>query len=170
MQLPSVERQPGGRPAGADLVSSNGQRVIPVAPVNPPVATQAPEASAPPQAVAAPGVVNRIGAAAAVDNPVYNSVPDPIRRGQEPAADPRDWTIQRPEPETVEDPPPVPLHQLLLDFIKSMWQASGLAVELAQAQKQGAPAAAPGAASAPGEIARENLTYSPSRIQKNENV
>lgn len=164
MQLPSVERQPGMRPAGADLVSSNGQRVIPVAPVNPPV-------GAPPSDVAPPqGVVNKIGASASVENPVYNSVPDPIRRGQEPAADPRDWTIQHPEPEKVEDPPPVPLHQLLLDFIKSMWQASGMAVELAQAQKQGTLAATPNPAVAPGEIAKENLTYSPSKIQKNETV
>lgn len=168
MQLPSVDRQPGSRPAGVDLVSSNGNKVIPVAPVNPPVTSE------PAAAVNSASVVVRIGETAAADNPVYNavhqSVPDPIRRGQETAADPQDWTIKRPEPEKVEEPPPVPLHQLLLDFIKSMWQASGMAVEVAQNQKQSALVNPANPNLAPGEIARENLTYQPSKITKTENI
>jgi len=168
MQLPSVDRQPGARPAGVDLVSSNGNKVIPVAPVNPPVVPT-------PSAVANPvGVVNKIGETAPTENPVYNSfhqsVPDPIRRGRETAAEPNDWTIKRPEPEKVEEPPPVPLHQLLLDFIKSMWQASGMAVEVAQAQKQNTQLNPANPNIAAGEIARENLTYQPSKIKKSENI
>lgn len=168
MQLPSVERQPGTRPAGVDAVASNGNRVIPVAPVNPPVVAS-------PAAEAAPAsVVNKIGEAAATGNPVYNalhqSVPDPIRRGTETAAEPQDWTIKRPEPEKVEEPPPVPLHQVLLDFIKSMWQASGMAVEVSQAQKQNPLVNPSNPAIVPGEIAREELTYQPSKIKKAENI
>lgn len=168
MQLPSVDRQPGTRPAGVDLVSSNGHKVIPVAPVNPAVGVS-PAATPNP-----PGVVNKIGESAVVDNPVYNavhqSVPDPIRRGTESAADPQDWTIKRPEPEKVEDPPPVPIHQLLLDFIKSMWQASGMAVEVSQAQKQSLLVNPANPNVAGGEIVRENLTYQPSKIKKPENI
>lgn len=168
MQLPSVDRQPGARPAGVDQVASNGHKVIPVAPVNPPVVAS-------PEATPAPAsVVNRIGEAAAVENPVYNavhqSVPDPIRRGQETAAEPNDWTIKRPEPEKVEEPPPVPLHQVMLDFIKSMWQASGMAVEVSQAQKQNPLLNPANPNAAAGEIARENLTYEPSKIKKTENI
>lgn len=168
MQLPSVDRQPGTRPAGVDLVSSNGHKVIPVAPVNPPVT------STPAPAPNLTGVVNKIGEVAAVDNPVYNavhqSVPDPIRRGKESAAEPNDWTIKHPEPEKVEEPPPVPLHQILLEFIKSMWQASGMAVEVAQAQKQNPLVNPANPNLAAGEIARENLTYQPSKVKKPENI
>ncbi len=169
MQLPSVDRQPGLRPAGVDLVSSNGHKVIPVAPINPPITT-APAATP----VPGTGVVNRIGDVSGVENPVYNalhqSVPDPIRRGQEPAAEPTDWTIQHPEPEKVEDPPPVPLHQLLLDFIKSMWQASGMVVEVSQNQKQSTLVNPANPGIAPGEAARENLTYQPSKVKKTDTI
>ncbi len=169
MQLPSVDRQPGSRPAGVDLVSSSGHKVIPVAPVNPPVT-----ATAAAEPVPTTGVVNKIGAAVGVESPVYDavlhSVPDPIRRGTETAAEPNDWTIQRPEPEKVEDPPPVPLHQLLLDFIKSMWQASAMVVEVSQAQKQNMLVNPANPGTAPGEIARENLTYQPSKIKKTEDI
>ena len=168
MQLPSFDRQTGLRPAGADLVSTNGHKVIPVAPVNPPLTVN------PTPSVNPPGVINKIGETARVDNPVYNalhqSVPDPIRRGRESAAEPIDWTIARAEPEKVEQPPPVPLHQILLEFIRSMWQASGMAVEIAQAQKQNLLVNPANPNPAGGEIASENLTYSPSKIKKTENV
>ena len=169
MQLPSVDRQPGSRSAGVDLVSSNGHKVIPVAPVNPPVTTT--PAATP---VPSTGVVNRIGEAAGLKNPVYDavqhSVPDPIRRGIETAAEPNDWTIRHPEPEKVEVPPPVPMHQLLLDFIKSMWQASGMVVEVSQAQKQNMVVNPVNPGIAAGQVAQENLTYQPSKIKKTENI
>ena len=167
MQLPSVDRQPGLRPAGVDLASSNGQKVIPVAPVNPPVTVN------PPDTPNAPGVVNKIGEGASLGSTqatVYQSVPDPIRRGIEPAADARDWTIQRPEPEKVEEPPPVPIHQLLLDFIKSMWQASAMAVEVSQVHKPNMLSNPTHPNAVAGEIAKENLTYTPSKIKKTENL
>lgn len=167
MQLPTVDRQPGLRPAGADLAPSNGQKVIPVAPVNPPVTVNAP------QVASQPGVVNKIGGGSTLgstQSSVYQSVVDPIRRGQEGAAEPHDWTIRRPEPEKVQDPPPVPMHQLLLDFIKSMWQASGMAIELSQVQKHNVLANPANPNAAPGEIAKENLTYTPSKIKKTQNI
>ena len=167
MQLPSIDRPSGARPAGVDLASSNGQKVIPVAPVNPPVTVN------PPATPNQPGVVNKIGESASLastHSAVYQSVPDPIRRGAETSADARDWTIQRPEPEKVEDPPPVPMHQLLLDFIKSMWQASGMAIELSQVQKNNVLVNPTNPNATPGEIAKENLTYTPSRIKKTENI
>ena len=168
MQLPFVDRQTGPRPAGADLLPATGHKLIPVAPVNPPV-TSTPAASANP-----PGVINKIGESAPVKNPVYNSVhqsvPDPIRRGNALATEPNDWTIKHPEPEKVEEPPPIPLHQVLLEFIKSMWQASGMAVEVSQAQKQNLLVNPANPNAAGGEIAKENLTYSPSKIKKTENV
>lgn len=167
MQLPSIDRQSGLRPAGADLSSSNGQKVIPVAPVNPPVTVNASDPSN------TAGVVNKIGESASLGSTqgtVYQSVQDPIRRGSESAAEPNDWTIQRPEPEKVEDPPPVPMHQLLLDFIKSMWQASAMAVEVSQSQKQNILTNPTNPNAAPGEIAKENLTYTPSKIKKTENL
>lgn len=167
MQLPSIDRQSGFRPAGADLASSNGQKVIPVAPVNPPV-TVNPQASP-----AQPGVVNKIGESASLGSThsaVYQSVPDPMRRGAETSADAHDWTIQHPEPEKVQDPPPVPMHQLLLDFIKSMWQASGMAIELSQVQKNNVLVNPTNPNATAGEIAKENLTYTPSKIKKTENI
>lgn len=160
MQLPSVDRQPGLRPAGADLVSSNGAKVIPVAPVNPPVTVET------------PSVVNKINEApAAANKVVYTSVSDPAQRGSEAQTGSKDWTIQRPEPEKVEYPPPEPISKLLLEFLRSMWRASGGAVEMAQVQNQALQQVNqqnPNAA--PGQIAKEELTYSPSKIKKNEKL
>lgn len=155
MQLPSVDRQPGMRPAGADLASA-ATKVVPVAPVNPPVTSEA----QPPQ----PGVVNRIGEVKPLSEVVYTSVSDPAQRGSEAHTGSKDWTIQRPEPEQVEEPPPEPISKMLMDFLKSMWRASGSAVEMAQAQVQQPPAVAM------GQAASENITYSPSKIKKNEAV
>lgn len=154
MQLPSVDRQPGMRPAGADLAPATAAKVVPVAPVNPPVTS---EVQAPP-----PSVVNRIGEAAQQPNVVYTSVSDPARRGSEASTGSKDWTIQRPEPEEVEEPPPEPISKMLMDFLKSMWRASGSAVELAQMQQPPAVVT--------GQVASENITYSPSKIKKNESV
>ena len=162
MQLPSVDRQPGLRLSGADLVSSNGQKVIPVPPVNP--SRQA----------HAPGVVNNISDSAALASAsasrVYTSVSDPAQRGSEAATSPKDWTIQRPEPEKVQIPPPEPISKMLLEFVQSMWRASGSAVEIAQAQNQNAQVNQNNPIAAAGELAKENLTYSPSKIKKNESL
>ncbi len=160
MQLPSVDRQPGSRQAGVDAVFSNGPRVIPVPPVNP-------SASA-----STPGVVNKIseGAGPALSGLVYSSVSDPAQRGSEAATGSRDWTIKRPEPEKVEIPPPEPISKMLMEFLQSMWRASGSAIEIAQAQNQNLQVDQHNPNAAAGDLARENLTYSPSKIRKNESI
>ena len=160
MQLPSVDRQPGLRLSGVDLASpSNGQKVIPVPPVNAPTSASS------------PGVVNKIDSAVRSSaNKVYTSVSDPAQRGSEAATSPKDWTIQRPEPVKTENPPPEPISKMLLAFLQSMWRASGSAVEIAQAQNQNTRVNNNNPVAAPGELAKENLTYSPSKIKKNEKL
>ncbi len=160
MQLPSVDRQANSRPAGADLVSSNGNKVVPVAPVNPPASSSS------------PGVVNKISEAAAQVNAgkVYKSVSDPAQPGSEAATGPKDWTIHRPEPEKVEIPPPEPISKMLLEFVQSMWRASGSAIEIAQAQNQNLQINQNNPDATPGQLAKEDLTYSPSKIKKNEKL
>ena len=160
MQLPSVDRQPNSRPAGADMAPPNGNKVIPVAPVNPP-ATGNP-----------PSVVNKISEAVAQGgfDKAGSSAYDSATRGTDAATSPRDWTIQRPVPEKVEEPPPEPLYKLLLEFLQSMWRASGSAIEIAQAQNQNLPLNQNNPNATPGQLAKENLTYSPGKIKKNEKL
>ena len=171
MQLPSVDRQPGLRAAGADLVSATGVKVIPVPPVNPAV-TVNPAATVNPTDQAAtansPGVVNNIGESAKTENSVYTSVPDPLRRGAESATNPKDWTIKRPVQEQVEDPPPEPISKMLLEFLKSIWRASGGAIAPAQNPNQNLLLNQPNPNASAGELAKEDLTYAPSKIKKNE--
>jgi len=158
MQLPSVDRQPGVRPAGADLASANAARVVPVPPVNPPAPVEA------------PGVVNAIGDSPPPVKVVYTSVSDPAQRGSEAATGPKDWTIKRPEPEKVEHPPPEPISKLLMEFLKSMWRASGSAIEVSQLQNQNVQLNQHNPQATPGVVARENLTYTPGKVRKNENI
>ena len=160
MQLPSIDRQPGLRLSGVDSASpSNGHKVIPVPPVN---------AAA---SASSPGVVNKIDSALQSSvNKVYTGVSDPVQRGSEAATSPKDWTIQRPEPVKTEIPPPEPISKMLLEFLQSMWRASGSAVEIAQAQNQSNRVNQNNPNAAPGELARENLTYLPSKIKKNEKL
>jgi hypothetical protein len=137
---------------------------MPVTPVNPSVnATSSPEST--------PGVVNLVNLAnkPSTGEAVYTSVSDPARRGSEAATAPRDWTIHRPAPEKVEDPPPVPMSTLLLDHIKSLWAASASAVQVQQVKNQlDLSQLHPNAT--PGVLATEVLTYSPSKINKTQNI
>jgi hypothetical protein len=165
MQLPSIERTPNVRPAGADLASSGASRVLPVAPVNPAV-----QSSPPLEPV--PSVINMIKPElkSSESPPVYSSVSDPAKRGSEAATAPKDWTIHRPVPEKVETPPPKPMSQVLMDHLKTMWTASASAVQIEQVQNQLTVPEARGPLEAPGELAKESLVYTPSKIQKNENI
>ena len=159
MQLPSVDRQPGL--ASADLALPGAGRVIPVAPVNPVLP------------INPPGVVNRIGNPAAsigAEPLTYSSVSDPIRVAPEAATSPRDWTIVQPKPEKVELPPPVPLSKQLLDFLQAVWRASASAVEIAQAQNQPLQSMQTNRDASPGRLAKEELTYTSSKIRKNEQL
>ena len=161
MQLPSVDRQTGLRPAGSDLASGNGSKVIPVLPVNQPVHAHA------------PGLVNKISDSAAPAKPaaVYTSVSDPAVKGSEAANGSKDWTIKRPAPEPVQIPPPEPISKMLLEFLQSVWRASGGAIQISQAQIQSAQQVNQNNPNAtPGLLAKEELTYSPSKIKKNDKL
>lgn len=165
MQLPTIDRHPQLRPAGADGVSGGANRVIPVAPVNPAVSAHA-------ALVPEPSVVDKVNPAlkAQVSEAIHSSVSDPGRPGSEAATAPKDWTIHRPAPEKVEDPPPKPIYQVLLDHIKSMWTASAGAVQIEQVSNQLEIPKLVTAADVPGELAREALVYKPDTIKKNERL
>jgi hypothetical protein len=164
MQLPPVDRQPGVRPAGATLEASPGPRVVPVQPVNPPAP------------VRQPGVVSTISEdalqQAQASEAVFRSVQDPVQRSPNAERPENDWTIKRPQPQKVEDPPPEPISKRLLEFLRSMWRASGSAIEMSQpqAQIQNVPPNQNNPHAAPGLLAREELTYTHSKIKKNEKL
>lgn len=136
--------------------------VVPVVPVNPPVQAAAP-------AEPTPGVVNLVKQ---VDKPstgeaVYTSVSDPVRPGSEAATPPKDWTIKRPAPEKVEYPPPEPLSKILIDHIKSLWEASASAVQVQQqVRNQVEPPQATSATVTPGALTSEVYNFSPTKINK----
>lgn len=119
-----------------------------------------------------PSVVNLVGQGnkSNTGEGVYTSVSDPGRRGSEAATAEKDWTIHRPKPEKVEDPPPVPLSQMLIDHIKSLWTASASAVQVQQVVKNQLDPAKPNANGVHGVIATESITYSPSKINKTGNI
>ena len=110
MQLPPVDRSPIWRPQGADLYSTGASGAVPVRPIN---------AANPVESM------DRLGEGAVVKTPDKPSAPD---------APNRDWTEVK-KKETVEEPPEPPkepIYKQLLEFLQSMWRASGSAIELAQ--------------------------------------
>ncbi len=165
MQLPSVDRQPGARPAGATLEQSVGPKVVPVPPVNPPEHTASPQ----------PGVLTSISDSARqahAGEEVFRSVKDPVQRSPDAQRPDNDWTIKRPQPQKVEDPPPEPISKRLLEFLRSMWRASGSVVEMSQtqAQVQNVPPNQNNPHAVPGLLAKEELTYTPGKVKKNEKL
>lgn len=102
--------------------------------------------------------------------PVYTSVSDPGIHGSEAATAPKDWTIHRPAPEKVEDPPPIPIYQVLMDHIKSMWTASASAIQMEQVNNQLSPPVAIAPSDTPGNLAKEVLVYDHNTIKKNERI
>ncbi|WP_296448193.1 hypothetical protein [Rhodoferax sp. UBA5149] len=163
MQLPPLDRTPSLRPSGADVASVAANRAIPV----PPVSSSAVSKES------TPGVVNLVNQAnkPSTGEAVYTSVSDPAQRGSEAATALKDWTIHRPAPEKVEDPPPVPLSKVLLEQIKSIWAAGAGAIQVQHAQNlmdMSQPKPNPNAM--PGVLATEVLTYSPSKINKTQNI
>ena len=103
---------------------------------------------------------------------VFRSVQDPVQRSPNAERPENDWTIKRPQPQKVEDPPPEPISKRLLEFLRSMWRASGSVVEMSQpqAQIQNAPLNQNNPQATPGVLAKEELTYTPSKIKKNEKL
>jgi hypothetical protein len=136
--------------------------VIPVAPVNPPVAST-------PANEPTPSVINMVGKAnkPSAGEGVYTSVSDPAKRGSEAATVSKDWTIRRPVIEKVEDPPPVPMAKVLMDHIKTLWTASASAIQVHQVKNQ-LDQSQPNPQDTPGVLATEVFTYSPSKINKTE--
>lgn len=152
------------RPA-ADLALPAVNRVIPVAPVNPPVQSAIP-------AEPSPSVINMVNSALKTyeGEPVYAKVSEPSRFGPEAATAPRDWTIARPAPEKVEDPPPKPMSQILMDHLRVVWTAGASAIHLAQAKDQLEQPLQANPSVVPGNLAKEALTYEPAKIKKNEKL
>jgi hypothetical protein len=114
MQLPPIDRSPTQwRPQGADLYSTGASGAVPVRPVN---------AANPVEST------DRLGEGSVVREPTKPSAPDEENR---------DWTLpieKKDKPSEAEAPPKdPPLHQVMLEFIQSMWRASASAVEVAQA-------------------------------------
>ncbi|MCW5222845.1 hypothetical protein D8B23_02005 [Verminephrobacter aporrectodeae subsp. tuberculatae] len=109
MQLPPVDRSPNWRPPGADLYSTGASGAPPVRPVNAPTPVES---------------LDRLGEGATARTPDRSPTAE---------APPRDWTVDR-KREAVEQPPPrePPMYKQLLEFIQSMWRASGSAIEIAQ--------------------------------------
>ncbi len=176
MQLPSIDRTQSVRPSGADAVSSVANRVIPVAPVNPSSPVTPPVQQVSPSAPT-PGVVNLVSPpfkSSSKPNegePVYTSVPDPSRATKVADAAPRDWTIRRPAPEKVENPPPKPLSQVLMEQLRAVWNASASAIQVEQVNNmQKPPPLPPQATPNSGEVAKQVLTYEPAKIKKTENL
>ena len=113
MQLPPVDRSPAlWRPQGADLYSTGASGAVPVRPVNPANPVES---------------MDRLGEGAIVREPTKPTAPDEENR---------DWTLpleKKDKPQESEEPPKdPPLHKVMLEFIQSMWRASGSAVEVAQ--------------------------------------
>lgn len=166
MQLPTIDRNPNVRPSGADLASSGASRVIPVAPVNPAVN------ASPKLEVQQPGVIDAVNPALKspeVDR-VHVAMPDPVAQKSMAEAVPKDWTIHKSQPEKVENPPPKPISQILMDHLKTMWTASASAVQVEQVHNQLTTPTPLSPTQAPGDIAKQAMIYAPSKVKKNETI
>jgi hypothetical protein len=182
MQLPTIDRTPNMRPAGAEVVSSGANRVIPIAPVNPSVSvslTAQPATNAGPgpsaidlvnPALKPGGVAQPLTAPPTEGEPTYTSVADPAKRSAEVSMAPHDWTIHRPAPEKVEDPPPKPMSQVLMDHLRTMWTAGASAIQIEQVKNQLTPTEPLAPTQVPGDLAKEVLTYAPTKIKKTESM
>lgn len=177
MQLPSIERNPQVRPSGAaEAVSSGANRVIPVAPVNPP--SQAVQGLTDSAVEPTPSVINMVKAAPTQaptpNDPVYSSQrSDPMVRHSEAANGAKDWAQRRPEvvQEKEEIPPPKPMSQLLMDHLRVLWSAGSSAIHVEQASNQlQAARIQPAASDAPGELTKQVLVYKPSEVNKTEEL
>jgi len=160
MSQPSIDRIQSVRPVAVEAAALSTGRVVPVVPVNSPQQVDTPTE-------VQPSVINKIntGDKSNSGEGVYSSVTDPVRQKLDDAV-PKDWTIKRPEPEKVQNPPPEPLSKVLLDQIKSLWQASASAVQVQEQVKNQIDPTKASATVAAGVIATEVYTYSPTKINK----
>ena len=166
MQLTPFDRSPTSRPTGADGVALATVRVVPVTPVNPAAGANA---NPPPM----PGVINLVGKSPKPEagEGVYSSVADPTRRGVQENT-PKDWTIHRPAPEKVEDPPPIPISKVLMDHLETLWAASASAVQVQQQVRNHLDSGQAQAASSaqPSPAAIQAVTLALGKVNKNEKI
>jgi hypothetical protein len=147
------------------VAASAAARVIPVAPVNP--SQQVQETS---------GVVNNIDPQVQAKAAQAASA-DPLQGGAQADNTGRDWTQRQEIPGKPAEPPKEPLSKMLLDHIHSVWSASARVVEIwlmnnpvqnqIQIQNQ-AQSRNQDSSAIPGMLAKEALTYSPTKIRKTE--
>jgi hypothetical protein len=167
MPLPPIDRNAFARQTGAEGAAVSAvARVLPVAPVNP-VVTAGDDTGF------SPSVVNRVGQSPSDDKElVYTSGADPLRRGGEADTAPRDWTIHHAKAEKVEDPPQVPMSKMLMDHLASLWAASASAVQVQTQVRNQLEAGSPNQAAAvqPSPNAISAVTYSTSKVAKNEKI
>ncbi|MFO6420729.1 hypothetical protein ACLBKS_11045 [Hylemonella sp. W303a] len=178
MELPNIDRtvldRPPLWPAGVEVMVAPQAKVAPVAPVNPP----APEAS-----VSSPGVINAINPALQAQASAGAQTQSDPSQGSGSDNSARDWTLRKEEAAKVpekEEPPKEPLSEMLTRHIASVWSASARVVEIfLQNQPNQNPtvqqqAQTPVQATnrqvdplnAPGDVAKEVLTYSPTQIKE----
>lgn len=120
MSIPSIDRSPSWRPQGAELYPTGAAPAIP--------ATRAGGGGAP----APVESMDRLGEGAKLGQPDKPSSPaDTVNK---------DWTERKKQEaaKQAEEPPKEPIYKMLLEFIQSMWRASGSAVELAQQMNEAA--------------------------------
>ena len=95
---------------------------------------------------------------------------DPTKQTVEKATEPQDWTIHKPPPEKVEDPPPKPISQVLIEHLKTVWTAGASAIQVEQVKDQTTPPPPVAPGDGPGQITKESLVYTPSKIKKTEEI
>lgn len=136
-----------------------------MAPVNPSVHVSSPLAST-------PSVINMVNPAlrASHGEAVYATSADPAIGGSQDVTAPKDWTIHRPPPERVENPPPKPMSQILMEHIRAMWNASANAVQAEQVSNQLTPPTPAALMASDGAVSKQTLTYTPSKIKKTEDI
>jgi hypothetical protein len=98
-------------------------------------------------------------------------VADPTRRGVQENT-PKDWTIHRPAPEKVEDPPPIPISKVLMDHLETLWAASASAVQVQQQVRNHLDSGQAQAASSaqPSPAAIQAVTLALGKVNKNEKI
>jgi hypothetical protein len=141
MQMPPVDRSPNWRPQGADLYSTGASGAVPVRPVSGVMPVES---------------TDRLGEGVTLREPDKPSDKDLSNR---------DWTEvekkAKEEAEKAKEPPPEPIYKQLLEFIQSMWRASGSAVEMAQELNKNNPQ---------DQMARDQknqpLTYSDPKVKR----
>ncbi len=148
--------------------------MVPVAPVNP-------------SAQATASVVNKINTELQEKLPEINqavqlSSPDPLKGGATADNSNKDWTERQPGPEKVQQPPDKEsISKMLMEHMQNIWSASAKVVEVFLMNNQGLnqnqarvqsmnQTRSQDPVAQPGVIARENLTYSPSKVKKNEEI